>query len=107
MNKFIFILGLAFVGAAAYVMLSDMTLNERTLDGADDFEAQAASWGTRKRVSGAGSVLGGQVKQAVGRVAGNPDLEGEGIVDEAAGRVKNAAGQAAQAVSEAVSKIKD
>ena len=106
MGKIAWILGVAFVGAAAYVLLSGSSYAPAG-DGVDEFGAQVGNWGTRKRAGGAGGVLGGKLKQGVGKLAGRPDVESEGAVDEAAGRVKNAAGKAAQAVSDTISGLKD
>ncbi len=113
MNKFVLFLGVALAGTAAYVLLS----SERgpqfaegpaddLSDAVDDFSDEVQSWGTRKRVGGVGNVLGGRVKQGVGRLTGNDDLEGEGLADAAVGHIKNAAGQAAQFVSEAAQDLK-
>ena len=102
MNKIVFWLGIAFAGAAAYVLLSDSSGNSQAVDGADEFGVRAGAWGTRKRAGGLGGVLGGKLKQGAGRLVDDPGLEGEGVVDEITGRVKNAVGQAAQTVGGAV-----
>ena len=49
----------------------------------------------------------GKVKQAVGRATDNPDLEDEGVVDEASGEVREGFGTARRKVGEAVKDIGD
>lgn len=104
MNKLMWILGLTCLGVTAYVFLSE-TANERMVpaDGLDEFGERAGVWGTGKRVAGTGGVLGGKLKQGFGKVTGDEQLQGEGMIDEGVGRVKDAAGQVAHAVSDAIS----
>jgi uncharacterized protein YjbJ (UPF0337 family) len=103
MSKVMWILGLTCLGVTAYVFLSE-TASERYVpaDSFDEFGERAGTWGTKKRVTGTGGVLGGKLKQGFGKVTGDEKLQGEGLVDEGVGRVKDAAGQVAHAVSDAI-----
>ncbi len=106
MNKFMWIIGVACLGAAAYVLLTDAGgVGTRAADGVDEFGERVGGWGTGKRAAGAGGVLGGKLKQGFGKLTGDDELAGEGYADEAGGRVKDAAGQAAHAVSETISDL--
>ncbi len=105
MGKFLWFVGLASLGVAAYVVYND-SLGVRTADGADDLSAQIGNWGTKSRVKGTGGVLGGKIEQGLGSLVGDPAVEGQGALDETVGRVKDAAGQAAHAVSDAIDNAK-
>ena len=113
MSKFMWILGVTCLGAAAYVLFSEQLstapryATER--DGRDELDElgdKASAWGTKNRVTGTGGKLGGKLKQGFGSVTGNSDLEGEGYVDEAVGQVKDTAGKAAHAISDTLSDLK-
>ncbi len=108
MNKFMWILGATCLGVAAYVLISEAQNNPRTAgyDGVDDLSDQVGDWGTKKRVSGTGGVLGGKLKQGFGKLTGDDELQGEGAVDEGTGRVKDLAGQAAHAVSDTIDDLR-
>ena len=47
----------------------------------------------------------GKVKQAVGDLTNNPDLEAEGEADEVAGKVQDTAGRGARKVGEAIEDV--
>ena len=59
-------------------------------------------WGSKQRVAGTGRGMVGKVKEGVGRITGDDDLAGEGIVDQAAGAVQDTAGKAANAASDTI-----
>ncbi len=108
MSKFMWILGVTCLGAAAYVLLTDQGYGTRATSGADDLDdvsGRMGQWGTRKRAGGMGNVLGGKLKQGFGKVTGDEQTESEGYMDEAGGRIKDAAGQAAHAVSDTISDL--
>ena len=106
MNKFMWILGATCLGVAAYVLLTDVNgAGTRAADGVDEFGERVGGWGTRNRAAGAGGVLGGKLKQGFGKLTGDDELAGEGYADEAGGRLKDTAGQAAHAVSETISDL--
>ncbi len=105
MGKLLWILGAASLGVAAYVILSDQGAFAGAADG-QDFGSQAGMWGTKQRVKGTGGVLGGKLEKGLGDLADDPAVKGKGVLDQAVGHVKDAAGQAAHAVSDAVSDAK-
>ena len=47
---------------------------------------------TKDKVDGAGHELKGKVKETVGRVTNNPDLEAEGTGEKVAGKVQKKVG---------------
>ena len=104
MNKFLWIIGAPALGVAAYLLLTDDG-SAQTADGLDEFGARAGGWGTRNRITGTGGALGGKLKQGFGKLTGDEQTESEGYVDEAVGNVKDAAGKAAQGVSDVVSDL--
>ena len=106
MGKFLWVLGAASLGVAAYVILNDRAASTRAADGLDEFSGRADMWGAKQRVTGTGGVLGGKLEQGFGKLTGDRSTESEGMLDEAAGRVKDTAGQAAHAVSDAIQDAK-
>ena len=99
--KLPWIIAIAALGTAAYVLINAPAPQT---SGADpDVESAAAKtnvWGTKQRVKGTGGDLVGKLKEGVGNVTGDSQLQGEGLVDQAVGTVKDAVGQAAHAVSD-------
>ena len=74
----------------------------------DDMETAANStayWGSKQRVAGAGRGLLGRVKAGLGRVTGDDDLAGRGVVDRVAGAVQDTAGRAAHGVSDTIREL--
>ncbi|MHB2009800.1 MAG: CsbD family protein, partial [Acidobacteriaceae bacterium] len=59
-------------------------------------------WGSRQRIAGTGRDLLGRVKEGIGRITGNDDLAGRGVVDQIAGAMQNATGKAANAASDTI-----
>ncbi|RRA50046.1 CsbD family protein [Acidipila sp. EB88] len=102
------ILGVTFLGATAYVLYSNQLTPgpQYAGDDVDEFGNNIGSWGTKQRVTGTGSKLGGKLKQGFGKLTGDEQTESEGYVDEAVGNIKDGVGQAAHAVSDAVSNLK-
>lgn len=69
----------------------------------DEMESAAdrtALWGSKQRIAGTGRDLLGKVKEGVGRITGDDDLAGRGVVDQVAGAVQDTAGKAANAASD-------
>jgi uncharacterized protein YjbJ (UPF0337 family) len=96
----------AGVGIAAYVVLNQP--GPRYATGNDDVEYAAGRtsfWGSKQRLSGTGRGLAGRVKEGVGRVTGDDQLADQGVADQVAGAVKDTAGQAAQAVGQAIHEL--
>ena len=71
-------------------------------DDVEDAAANAGLWGSKQRLKGKGGSLLGKAKEGIGRATGNDSLAGEGVIDQAVGAVKDAAGQAATAVGETI-----
>lgn len=96
------IAGLA-VGAAVVVIA---TLNEpEPVYGDPDVERAAnkvGAWGAKQRVTGSGGSVLGAAKQKFGEVTGDYDLANEGAGDQTIGHIKDAAGKAADTVSDVI-----
>ena len=91
------------LGAAAYVVMN--TPNPEYATGSDNVEGAAArtsQWGSKKRIGGAGNSLVGKLKEGFGNATGNDQMASEGAADQAAGTVKNAVGQVAQAAGQTI-----
>ena len=86
----------------AYVILNEPETGNAT-DGAkvNGAAAKTLAWASRQRVAGTAGKLGGKLKQGVGKAVRSDDLAGEGVIDEVAGTVKEAAGQVAHGTSDA------
>jgi uncharacterized protein YjbJ (UPF0337 family) len=92
------------VGAAlTFLLFYEPSLQHDTgHDGVEGVADHARAWGTKKRFSGGTDSVVGKVKEAVGRATGDDDLAGEGVLDQAAGTVKDAAGQLGHAVGQTI-----
>lgn len=55
----------------------------------------------KDRIAGAARQAKGAVKQAAGKLVGDPKLQAEGMADKAAGKVKSAVGGAKDAARDA------
>ena len=94
------------VGLVTYFALNQPGLQYATGDpDVEDAADRTAFWGSKQRVSGAGSSVFGKVKEGVGRVTGDDELAGEGAGDQLAGAVKDAAGNVAQAAGNVLHEI--
>ena len=105
MGKFLWILGAVSLGVAAYVILNDRSASYAS-DGVDDLSTRADVWGAKQRVTGTGGALGGKLEQGLGKLTGDPAVQGKGALDETVGKVKDAAGQAVHAVTGALDDAK-
>ncbi|MEZ2347258.1 CsbD family protein [Terriglobus sp. RCC_193] len=96
------IAGLA-VGAAAVVVAA---LNEPENTYSDPDVEHAANrigaWGAKQRVKGGGESILGAAKQKFGEATGNYDLADEGAGEQTVGHIKDAAGKAADVVSDTI-----
>ncbi len=73
--------------------------------GYDDVERAAAKsfgWGTKKRAEGRVRSGIGSVKEAIGRVVSDPDLENEGTFQRAKGKVKETIGEVGQGIGQTI-----
>jgi uncharacterized protein YjbJ (UPF0337 family) len=59
----------------------------------------------RDEIEGKAEALKGKVKQAAGDLTNNPDLHDEGVVDEAAGKTRDAIGRGRRKVGDAIENI--
>jgi uncharacterized protein YjbJ (UPF0337 family) len=87
------------VGLVTYIVFNQPGPQYAT--GNDDIEDAAGKtslWGSKQRITGAGTSLVGKLKEGVGQATGDPDLADEGVADQVIGAVKDTAGQAAHAV---------
>lgn len=104
MSKFMWILGATCLGVAGYLFFTDsLGTRGQSGDELDEFGERVGNWGTKNRVTGTGGQLGGKLKQGAGKLTGDDELQSEGMLDEGIGKVKDAAGKAAHAVSDAIS----
>lgn len=74
----------------------------------DDMEAAANStdyWGSKQRIAGTGRGLVGKLKEGLGRVTGDEDLAGRGVVDQVEGAVQDTVGRAAHGVSDTIREL--
>jgi len=52
----------------------------------------------KEQISGKADKLKGKMKQGIGKATNNPNLQGEGVVDETKGKVKEAYGDVKSAI---------
>jgi uncharacterized protein YjbJ (UPF0337 family) len=101
MKSLPWILAAVGIGVAAYVVISTPGPEYATgNDSIEDAARSASRWGSKSRISGTGTNLAGKLKDGVGRITGNQDLADQGVVDQVAGSVKDAAGSLAQAAGQ-------
>jgi uncharacterized protein YjbJ (UPF0337 family) len=89
------------IGVAAYVVMN--TPGPEYATGSDTLEGAArgtSRWGSKSRLTGTGTNLVGKLKEGFGNATGNQDLADQGVVDQVAGSVKDAAGAVAQAAGQ-------
>ncbi len=94
------------LGVAAYAIAK--TPGPQYATGSDTLEGAArdtSQWGSKARVRGAGGKFVGKMKEGFGRATGNPDLADEGVADQVAGSLKNAAGQVAEAAGQTIHEL--
>jgi len=91
------------LGLAAYYVMN--TPGPEYATGSDNLEDAArgtSRWGSKSRISGAGTSLKGKFKEGFGNITGNPDLANEGLGEQVVGSVKNAVGSVAQAAGQTI-----
>lgn len=90
------------IGLAVYVLLNPSSPQYATGNSpdVDDAASNLNNWGAKQRVSGTGGNLVGKAKEGLGRVTGDDELAGKGLVDQAVGAVKDTAGKVAGAVGD-------
>lgn len=100
MTKLLWLLGGTALALAAFAILNGE--DATPLTATDRAAGKVGGWGAKQRVAGAGGDLFGKAKQTVGDLTGNDSLSSEGAFDQAAGKVRNAAGQAAEALGSTI-----
>jgi uncharacterized protein YjbJ (UPF0337 family) len=97
------ILATGAVAAAAYVLLNNLGPQADTgFDSVEDAAYRTSHWGSKNRLAGKGRNFAGRLKEGVGNLTGNPDLADEGVFDQVAGSVKDAAGTIGQAAGQTI-----
>ena len=103
MKSLPWILAAVGLGVAAYVVINtpgpEYATGNDTLEGA---ARKTYAWGSKNRITGTGTNLGGKLKEGIGNLTGNSDLANEGVVDQVAGTLKDAAGSVAQAAGQTI-----
>ena len=95
--------GTAVGAAVAFLLFYEPSAQHDTgYDSVEDAANRAWRWGTKRRFGAAADTLAGRVKEGVGRVTGDDDLTGEGVLDQAAGAVKDTAGKWGHAVGQTI-----
>ncbi len=79
--------------------------SETGWDSVENAANRTWKWGSKSRVSGAGTNVVGKLKEVVGKGLGDDDLTEEGLGDQAVGAAKDAAGKVAHAAGETLHKM--
>jgi len=106
MKALLWVIAGASAGIAAFIILNQP--GPQYASGDDDVEYAAGRtsfWGSKQRLSGAGSGFTGRLKEGLGRATGDTDLADEGVTDQVVGAVKETAGQVAQAAGQTLHEL--
>jgi uncharacterized protein YjbJ (UPF0337 family) len=60
-----------------------------------------------EQVGGKGESIKGEIKEGLGKVSGDSDLEAEGQIEQAEGKAREKMGKAGRAISDAAERVKD
>lgn len=60
-----------------------------------------------EQVGGKGESMKGKIKEGVGKLTGDEELEGEGQAEQGEGKVREGVGKAGRAISDAADRLKD
>ena len=96
MNKLLWLVGGTTLALAVFALLNSP--ETAPADGVDRLAGKLGGWGAKQRATGTGGQLLGKVEEGAGHLTGNQDTSNQGVFDQATGAVRNAAGQAAQAL---------
>ena len=104
MKPFSWIITAIGVGAAItyFLMRSPRARYAMGYDTVEDTAHKAFEWGTKQRASGKGQSFVGGVKEGIGRITGDANLQDEGVGDRMVGEAKDVTGKVGQAVGQAV-----
>ncbi len=105
MGKYVWVLCGATLAASIYLVMKQPLGPTAPVDGSDETIGKLFGWGAKQRVAGTGGQLKGKVEQGAGDLLGNEKLSNEGVFDQIAGTVQDAAGKAANAVADTVRKL--
>jgi uncharacterized protein YjbJ (UPF0337 family) len=95
--------GMVLGAAAAFIVLYEPGIEHETRSGnIEDAANQAWRWGTKQRFSGTADRFVGRAKESIGRTTGDDNLAGEGVLNQAAGAVKDTAGRWGHAVGQTI-----
>jgi uncharacterized protein YjbJ (UPF0337 family) len=101
MKPLTWVLAATGIAAAVYIVANTPGPQADTgLDSIEDAARSTSRWGSKSRLSGTGRNFAGRLKEGVGNLTGNPDLANQGVFDQVAGSVKDAAGTVAQAAGQ-------
>jgi uncharacterized protein YjbJ (UPF0337 family) len=106
MKALLWVIAGASAGIAAFIILNQP--GPQYASGDDDVEYAAGRtsfWGSKQRLSGAGSGFTGRLKEGLGRATGDADLANDGVTDQVVGAVKDTAGQVAQAAGQTLHEL--
>lgn len=96
MGKLLWLVGGTALGMAVWAILN--AENGGSVNRVAEASDAASVWGAKERVTGTGGNLLGKAEQGFGKLTGDRSTQAQGVVDEAIGAVKDAAGKAAQAL---------
>ena len=99
MGKLVWLVGGTALALAVFAILN---APEPAVDGAERAAGELGGWGLKQRAAGGGGKLLGKAEEVAGRVTGNDDTASQGTFDQAAGAVRSAAGQAAEALGSTI-----
>jgi uncharacterized protein YjbJ (UPF0337 family) len=85
------------LGAAIFYIVSTEPKYATGSDTVEEAARKTFGWGTKQRVAGKGRGVVGAVKEGIGKLSGDPDLQDEGSVDRVVGDAKEAAGKLGEA----------
>ncbi len=102
MKKLLWLIGGTTLALAVFAILHEPDPAVAPANGVDRAAAKVGAWGVKQRATGAGGQLLGKVEEIAGNVTGSPDTADQGALDQATGAVRNAAGQAAQALGQTI-----
>jgi uncharacterized protein YjbJ (UPF0337 family) len=104
MKQLSWILAGGALAAAVYLLINQTSQPEYATGSGtlEDAAHKTFGWGTKQRATGVGANLVGKVKEGFGRATGNQDLADEGVGDQVAGSLKDAAGKVAHAAAETI-----
>ncbi len=100
MNKLLWLLGGTTLAVAVFAIIN--APDPAPADGLNRAAGELGGWGLKQRATGTGGQLLGKVKEAAGNLTGDSETRDKGVFDQAAGAVKDAAGQAAQALGSTI-----